>query len=138
VIISKNERLISTASRHGLPCLPIRANTTASQIVEVAKVFNFSLDSTSILSRCVKCNHDSFTKLDRQTANECVPPESLKHYNEFWQCDGCRHVFWRGTHFRNQVKRIQAFSSAVEQGLDEEAAFLSDDEQDPAQNSRPQ
>jgi uncharacterized protein with PIN domain len=30
-----------------------------------------------------------------------VPVRTLKAYDEFWICDSCGKVFWRGSHWRN-------------------------------------
>jgi uncharacterized protein with PIN domain len=35
-----------------------------------------------------------------------VPSDSLEAYDEFWRCEGCGKVYWRGSHWRRIVEKV--------------------------------
>lgn len=54
-------------------------------------------------ARCTQCN-GRLIPVTREEVSAEVPARSLVWAREFFRCEGCRQVFWDGTHWR----RIQA------------------------------
>jgi uncharacterized protein with PIN domain len=50
------------------------------------------------LSRCPKCNGTIRTVSKTEVA-EKVPATTSSNYDEFWQCQQCGQVYWRGAHW---------------------------------------
>ncbi len=54
--------------------------------------------------RCMKCNGALTTRARADVADR-VPARSLLWATEFFECGGCRGVFWNGTHWR-RIERV--------------------------------
>ncbi len=58
------------------------------------------------LTRCTVCN-SMLQKTDKQQLESQLPSDTLRYYNEFWQCTGCKKLFWKGSHFRHIQKLVE-------------------------------
>jgi uncharacterized protein with PIN domain len=64
-------------------------------------------------SRCLSCNGKMHLAQREQVAN-LVPPYTLKHTEQFWQCETCGKVFWKGTHWPKLKRFIDDAQSITE------------------------
>lgn len=55
--------------------------------------------------RCLECN-GLLHAVDKQAVEDRVPASSLMHYEKFFQCDSCGHVYWEGSHVERMRRRI--------------------------------
>ena len=83
----------------------IRESNARQQLVEVLCRFN-ALDSISPFERCLRCN-DRLKPVPKEIVLKRLPARTRKHYNEFWQCQGCRRVYWSGSHYRRMKQFIE-------------------------------
>ncbi|MGD8451296.1 MAG: Mut7-C RNAse domain-containing protein [Phycisphaerae bacterium] len=65
--------------------------------------------------RCTLCNGE-LAPVRRAEVGDVVPARSLVWARTFYQCQGCGHVFWEGTHWR----RIGAVRSAMQAIADDD------------------
>jgi uncharacterized protein len=80
----------------------VRSPDLREQSREVVQRFDF-LTRIKPFSRCARCNGmiQSVTKADIQ---DRLPPKTRELHDEFFQCDTCRRVYWKGSH----VTRLEA------------------------------
>jgi len=64
-------------------------------------------------ARCTQCN-GRLVPASREEVSADVPARSLVWACEFYRCDGCRQVFWDGTHWQ----RIQSVRRRFEETAD--------------------
>lgn len=60
-------------------------------------------------TRCMACN-GNLVAIERKDVVDLVPPRVYRRFRSFRQCDECRRIFWRGTHFlrlRRLVTRLR-------------------------------
>lgn len=57
-------------------------------------------------TRCMKCNA-ALRAVTKAEVAQRLPPATRKHYNEFWQCSGCRQVYWKGGHYARLQRLVQ-------------------------------
>ena len=62
--------------------------------------------------RCMSCG-GALAPAGRSAVETEVPEKSLRAFDEFFRCLGCRRVYWRGTHF----ERIEAARAAIQRRL---------------------
>lgn len=63
-------------------------------------------------SRCMVCG-GVLIAIAKDEVRERVPRRSFAWVDQFWECERCRHVFWKGTHWTRIVDQLQrAFKSA--------------------------
>jgi uncharacterized protein with PIN domain/sulfur carrier protein ThiS len=63
--------------------------------------------------RCLECN-GLLQAVEKASVAESVPPSSLAHYEKFFQCASCGHVYWEGSHvdkMRRRIARILQYCS---------------------------
>ena len=69
-------------------------------------VAKYSLETAAyVFTRCGECN-DLLRRVERSEAAGQVPAEVVKRHTEFWRCQGCGKIFWRGSHVKNSLERL--------------------------------
>jgi uncharacterized protein with PIN domain len=64
-------------------------------------------------SRCMACG-GMLTVIAKEEVRERVPPRSFAWVDQFWECESCRRVFWKGTHWPRILERLQRACRATE------------------------
>ncbi|MFO0970116.1 MAG: Mut7-C RNAse domain-containing protein [Gemmataceae bacterium] len=59
--------------------------------------------------RCMACG-GALLRATKEEVKERVPPRTFNWLEEYWRCERCDRVFWRGTHWRRIEERLRAFS----------------------------
>lgn len=58
------------------------------------------------LSRCSKCN-GSVREVYRSAVKEEVPENVYEIQEQFWRCEGCGQIYWKGTHWEDIIEKIE-------------------------------
>jgi uncharacterized protein with PIN domain len=96
IILSRDRGLLMRrAVTHGCH---IRSDEPLQQLAYVLERCNLS-DQTRPFTRCMECN-GSLVAVDKADILEQLEPETRRHYDEFWRCDACGRIYWKGTHYR--------------------------------------
>lgn len=64
-------------------------------------------DESRVLTRCLECN--SVLKQIEKSEVKGVPAEIIEREKEFWQCPGCKKIYWPATHWKNMMKKAERF-----------------------------
>lgn len=82
----------------------VRAVIPMAQIQEVMQRIGLA-DHIHPFHRCLECNG-----LIRPVAKSAViarlEPLTKKYYDEFFQCEQCSQVYWKGSHYMNLIQRL--------------------------------
>ena len=57
--------------------------------------------------RCMSCG-DELRRVDKDTVRDRIPPRTLRWLDEYYLCDRCHQLFWRGTHWGRIEARLKA------------------------------
>lgn len=57
-------------------------------------------------SRCIRCNGD-LIPVEKESVISLVPPRSGRYMERFWQCRGCKKVYWQGSHYEKLARWIR-------------------------------
>ena len=98
VLLTRDVLLFRKAQRAGLDAFIVVGDGDAERLASVARRFSLELNPDS--SRCPVCG-GSLSKAVKDELTGKVPTGTLEAYDEFWVCDSCGKVFWRGSHWRN-------------------------------------
>ena len=82
----------------------IRSDNPKKQVVEVLDRFDL-VSQIRPFHRCIACN-GLINKTDKKNIESRLKPKTKRYYNEFFQCDMCNRVFWKGSHYQNMQKQI--------------------------------
>lgn len=83
----------------------LRHDDPQQQIREVVDRFSLSV-SIRPFTRCIACNGRILPVSKSEITNE-VPPRVAETYEVFFQCSGCKRVFWKGSHYDHMLKKIE-------------------------------
>ena len=75
----------------------IRSQKPTEQLKEIIERFDL-FSKIKPFCRCIECNG-----IIKETTKEAVldklEPKTKKYYDEFCQCESCRKVYWKGSHY---------------------------------------
>lgn len=88
----------------------VRSTRPLEQLREVTERFALA-GMASPFTRCTQCNA-LLEAVSTASALPRVPPGTRLHYTEFWQCPGCRRIYWQGPHYRHMQQLVNAVCAA--------------------------
>jgi hypothetical protein len=75
----------------------VRSPHVQDQVAEVIRRFDL-LAGIDPFSRCAQCN-GLIMSVDKADVQADLPPKTREYYHEFFRCQACGKVYWKGTHF---------------------------------------
>lgn len=105
ILLTKDEILASRADKKHTKSLPIEGDNELDQLVQVfvfLGIKNVPLDTN--LSYCVMCN-GKLESIEKANVLDKVPDGVYSLQENFWICNNCKKIYWKGTHF----EKIQEF-----------------------------
>jgi len=106
------KRIILTRSRNLLKCKPIshgywiRAIEVNNQIKEVISRFDLYTQMKPF-GRCTVCN-SQIKPVSKDSLKGLLPEKTQNHFDEFWQCDRCKKIYWKGSHYQKMLKQVRS------------------------------
>lgn len=87
----------------------LRSTNTEEQLFEVIKKFDLN-KYFKPFSICIECNGNINTIDPSKIIKEDRIKEGvLKDYQEFFRCDSCKKIFWKGSHYQKMETMIQKY-----------------------------
>ncbi len=87
----------------------VRATEPIQQSREVLQRFTLR-SKIQPFRRCLRCNGELVSvELDEVSAR--LPPKTRQYYDEFYLCQRCQQVYWKGAHYSNLKQLVQQLSS---------------------------
>ncbi|MFW9808278.1 MAG: Mut7-C RNAse domain-containing protein [Candidatus Thorarchaeota archaeon] len=110
VLITSDAELYERAKSENLESLLLRGSVDEG-VAQVFVEYNISPEIDPAKARCSKCNGSLITirEADKEQVRGLVFEQTFDYYEEFWLCEKCRSVFFRGGHWKNielYMKRI--------------------------------
>lgn len=75
------------------------------QLIEVVNRFHLQ-KSLKPFSRCIKCN-SILNKIEKNKILNIIPSKVKEYHNDFYICEFCNKIYWRGTHFEKMCSMIE-------------------------------
>jgi uncharacterized protein with PIN domain len=85
-------------------CMNILSNDPLEQLKEVMLRFNLQA-SLQPLTRCLECNL-VIVPIDKNKVKEKVPEPIFAQMKEFFTCENCRRIYWKGSHYDHMQEMI--------------------------------
>ena len=76
------------------------------QLVEVLQRFDL-VPRMMPFRRCIHCNA-ILQPATKESVADRLPPETRQHYDEFFLCSRCGHIYWKGFHHRRMQRLIES------------------------------
>lgn len=88
----------------------LRSTTPEIQVREVVQRFDLT-SQIKPFQRCPTCN--GFVQaIPKSEIADRVPPKSARYYHEFFVCQSCGKIYWKGSHYHNIRKKLARFLPA--------------------------
>ncbi|WP_162054899.1 Mut7-C RNAse domain-containing protein [Pontibacter pamirensis] len=83
----------------------LRSQHPDEQLAEVILHFNLK-GKLHPFTRCLACN-GSIAEVPKDSVIAQLPPKTKLYFNEFYQCESCKRVYWKGSHYERMQQFIQ-------------------------------
>lgn len=87
----------------------LRSQQPERQLEEVVQYFSLC-HAIKPFSLCLDCNGHLQT-VPKKTVVHALPQQTKEFFNEFYQCAGCRKVYWKGSHYKNMQRLVEWIKS---------------------------
>ncbi len=108
IVLTRDKEL---ARRMGGDALYIESDSLTEQLEQVSKTLK--LDVEGSLTRCTVCNGE-LESASREQVEKEVPPGVLERNHEFFRCDRCDKIYWKGSHWEDIEKRIKEVQTRMD------------------------
>lgn len=111
-LLTSDLRLHLKARRAGVRSTFIGAGDVVSQMVELCRKTGRKLDLDPEKSRCPACNGE-LSHADRGSVAGSVPEGVLEQQEEFWRCERCGKIYWKGKQWKSILKTVQRYNQLM-------------------------
>lgn len=87
--------------RHSEPQRQLREILLALDLFGLLKPF----------TRCMECN-GAIDPVEKASVRARIDPDIFQRFQEFWQCQDCRKIYWRGSHYQHMLAEVDALARA--------------------------
>ena len=108
ILITKDKNLIQMARKEKLKVIGIKTTDINKQINEV--VIQFKINQSNFLSRCILCN-SLIDEIKKDKVKNKVPKRVFEANENFWFCPKCRKIYWKGSHYKNMIDKINTLKN---------------------------
>jgi uncharacterized protein with PIN domain len=87
----------------------VRSRQPREQLLEVLTRFEL-FDKLKPFTRCMHCNGMT-QPVSKHEIEAHLLPATKKYYDEFYQCQNCNKIYWKGSHYLKMQKLINQLKS---------------------------
>ena len=85
----------------------LRSQHLEEQLTEVISYFGLEA-RLKPFTRCLECN-GVILPVAKELVWEELPPNTRRYFHEFYRCENCRRVYWKGSHYECMEAFIRRF-----------------------------
>jgi uncharacterized protein with PIN domain len=104
ILLTKDRLLSRNARKRNVISIQVKGANDVQKLGYVASKLDLDLKVSD--KRCPKCN-GQVHQAEKDTVKDTVPKNSYNAFEEFWICEDCQAVYWRGGHWENILKTIE-------------------------------
>lgn len=106
IFLSRNTRLQDEYPPVNTVVL-IKSTDPVEQLAQVVNELGLDAES-GLFTKCIKCNVFLDEVSEKIEIKDRVHPNVYACYENFFTCPRCGTVFWKGSHVRNTLKKLQS------------------------------
>ncbi|HEX6303737.1 MAG TPA: Mut7-C RNAse domain-containing protein [Anaerolineales bacterium] len=80
------------------------------QLSEVVQRFEL-IDRIRPFRRCIACN-GKLSPVEKEAIQERLEPNTRRYYDDFFICNQCGNIYWRGSHYQRMQQFVQQVLTA--------------------------
>ena len=115
IILTKDKEMCKRKAAK--KCYLIMSDNIDDMLFEVFKKFKLELPDKFYPNFCPICNGmlKIMSKDDVEKEKSKIPIKVLNNVKQFWKCNNCGKIFWKGTHWKKINKRLENLKSRLSQ-----------------------
>jgi uncharacterized protein with PIN domain len=83
----------------------LRSGSSRRQLDELVRRLDLCAEIAPF-TRCMACN-ETLMAVDPTAVQTEVPPAVYRRHQEYWRCQGCARLYWKGTHWEARRREIE-------------------------------
>ena len=87
----------------------VRNRQPQQQLLEILSRFGL-FEDVKPFTRCIHCNGKT-QPVEKRAIEAQLLPKTKKYYNEFFQCDSCKKIYWKGSHYLKMKEMIDSIKT---------------------------
>lgn len=87
----------------------VRNTAPRKQLQEIVDWLDLTA-SIKPFTRCISCN-GLLHEVKKDLIADQIKADTRQYYQQFWQCDGCKQIYWKGSHYQKMKKIISSLSN---------------------------
>lgn len=105
IVLSRNSSL---ARNKQIKCLIIASEDPLLQLKQVVHQFGLT-NQIRPFTRCIICN-GILNPVTKESVHHLLQKNTAQYFNEFWQCEKCKRIYWKGSHYERMKKTIESIA----------------------------
>lgn len=99
------------ARRRGIQAIYVESDVLDEQVIQVLR--DLGLRIRNPMTRCSVCNGVLAAATPEEVEGR-VPPGVRRRHRTFWRCPDCGRIYWRGSHWEQIERRIEAYAAVAD------------------------
>jgi hypothetical protein len=83
----------------------VRSRDPQQQLLEILTHFDL-VNKQHPFTRCINCN-GKIQAVGKEVIKSKLLEETKKYYDEFYLCESCDKIYWKGSHYQKMKKMIE-------------------------------
>jgi len=83
----------------------LRSGSSRRQLDELVRRLDLCAEIAPF-TRCMACN-ETLMVVDPAAVQSEVPPAVYRRHQEYWRCQGCARLYWKGTHWEAMRRELE-------------------------------
>lgn len=108
IILTRDKLLYKKAIKAGAYALQIEGGNDIERLSFISNKLGISLEPEQ--SRCPVCG-GLLKYTEKDFLRDRIPEMTYEHYTDFWVCDSCGKIYWKGSHWNNILKTVNEAST---------------------------
>lgn len=84
----------------------VRARQPKQQLLEILSHYDL-YNRLKPFTRCMHCNGKT-RAVNKKTIETQLQVKTRQHYNEFFQCQSCNKIYWKGSHYQKMKNLVDS------------------------------
>jgi len=89
----------------------LRHTQPDKQFIEVARRYRLN-SYLKPFTRCTICN-GLLHEVEKAVIEDGLPPVVRSYYDDFWQCQQCHQIYWKGSHYKSIKTKIDLLIKTI-------------------------
>ncbi len=121
ILLTSDGTLYEQATRQGITAMLVRGDVD-NEIADVFRHFRIAPKVNPDTARCSKCNGRliHLTGDQKERVNGLVPEQTYNYYDEFWLCEDCHSVYFKGSYWTNITSYMKRIAALIQENRDDQ------------------